>query len=48
MLEYLDQLDKQLLLFWDTIVFTISQKLTWVPFYISIIYVVITHWKKQL
>ncbi len=55
MLEFLDQIDKQLLLalnnsyptFLNTIMFTISGKLIWIPFYATILYLSIVHWKKE-
>ncbi len=55
MIEFLDQIDKSLLLalnnsypeFWNTIMFAISGKLIWIPFYISILYLSIYYWKKE-
>ncbi len=55
MIEFLDQIDKELLLalnnsyptFWNVIMFTISGKLIWIPFYATILYLSIYHWKKQ-
>lgn len=55
MIEYLDHLDKQLLLamnndysnFWDGIMFGFSEKLTWIPLYIAIIFVMVRVWKKE-
>jgi len=51
----LDSIDKQWLLalnndyptFWDGLMYGISEKLTWVPFYLSLIFVIIKFWKKQ-
>ena len=55
MIEILDNLDKQWLLalnndysvFWDGIMFAFSEKITWIPLYISMIYVIYRRWKKE-
>lgn len=55
MIEFLDNIDKQWLLalnndysnFWDGIMYTYSEKLPWVPLYLSMIYVVIKQWGKD-
>ena len=55
MIEILDNLDKQWLLalnndysvFWDGIMFAFSEKITWIPLYISMIYVIYRCWKKE-
>ena len=54
-LQTLDTLDKQWLLalnndypgFWDGLMYGISDKLTWIPFYIALIYILIKSLKKQ-
>ncbi|MGC3979463.1 MAG: phosphatase PAP2 family protein [Paludibacteraceae bacterium] len=54
-IHYLDSIDKQLLLalnndyalFWDNLMLLITAKLVWIPFYASILYVVIKNWKKE-
>lgn len=55
MLEFLDNIDKQWLLalnndyadFWDGLMFGFSEKLTWVPLYLSLIFVIFKKWKQQ-
>lgn len=55
MLEVLDNIDKQWLLalnndyadFWDGLIFGFSEKLTWVPLYLSLIYIIFKKWKNQ-
>ncbi len=55
MIEYLDALDKQLLLalnndysnFWDGVMFIFSGKLTWIPLYLSMIFLLIKNRKKE-
>ncbi|MFV0472162.1 MAG: phosphatase PAP2 family protein [Paludibacteraceae bacterium] len=54
-IHYFDAIDRQWLLalnndypaFWDNIMWSISSKLIWIPFYLSILYVVVKHWKKE-
>jgi len=54
-LQTLDTLDKQWLLalnndypaFWDGLMYGISNKLTWIPFYIALIFILIKSLKKQ-
>lgn len=54
-IHYLDSIDKQWLLalnndyptFWDNIMWYVSAKNTWIPFYAVLVYVFIRHWKKQ-
>jgi len=54
-IQTLDSIDKQWLLalnndyssFWDTLMFLISAKLTWIPFYAAMLFVVIKHWRKE-
>ncbi|NLI72470.1 MAG: phosphatase PAP2 family protein [Bacteroidales bacterium] len=55
MLEVLENIDKQWLLalnndytdFWDGLMFGYSAKLTWVPLYLSMIYVIFKKWGNQ-
>ena len=55
MIEFLDNLDKQWLLalnndysaFWDGLIVTYSEKITWIPLYIAMIFVIIRYWKKE-
>ena len=55
MIEILDSLDRQWLLalnndysaFWDGIMVAFSEKITWIPLYIAMIYVIFRHWKKE-
>ncbi len=55
MIEFIDNLDKQWLLalnndysaFWDGIMVAFSEKITWFPLYLSIIYIIIRKWKKE-
>lgn len=55
MLEFLDNIDKQWLLalnndyaaFWDGLMFGFSEKLTWAPLYLSLIFVIFKKWKHQ-
>ena len=55
LIHFLDSIDRQLLLalnndysnFWDNIMWLISAKKVWIPFYAAILYVVIRHWKKD-
>lgn len=54
-IHYLDSIDKQWLLalnndyppFWDSVMWIISEKITWIPFYAALFYVLIRNWKKQ-
>ena len=54
-IQTLDSIDKQWLLalnndyssFLDTLMFLISAKLTWIPFYAAMLFVVIKHWRKE-
>ena len=56
MLEYLKQIDQELLLlingchspFFDNLMWLISAKLTWVPFYASILYILIKNFNLKL
>lgn len=53
MLDFLDNIDKQWLLalnndyaaFWDGLMYGFSEKLTWVPLYLSLIFVIFKKWK---
>lgn len=55
MIEILDSIDKQWLLalnndyapFWDGIMVGVSEKLPWVPLYLSLIYIIFRKWKHQ-
>ena len=55
MIEFLNSLDTQLFLFlngihsafFDSFMFTFSDKWIWVPFYVSILYLFIRYWKKE-
>lgn len=55
MLETLNQWDKEIFLllngihnsFWDFIMYWVSEKLTWVPVYLVILYLVIRHFRKE-
>lgn len=53
MIEFLDHIDKQLLLalnndyapFWDGLMYGFSARITWVPLYLSLLYVIFKRWK---
>lgn len=55
MIEILDHIDRQLLLalnndyppFWDGIMMGFTEKLTWIPLYLSIIYIIFKKWKNR-
>lgn len=55
MLDLLDNIDKQWLLalnndyaaFWDGLMYGFSEKLTWVPLYLSLIFVIFKKWKHK-
>ncbi len=55
MIEFLDNIDKELLLalnndysdFWDGFMYTFSQRLPWIPLYLSMIYVLVRQWGKK-
>ena len=55
MLDFLDNIDKQWLLalnndyaaFWDGLMYGFSEKLTWVPLYLSLIFVIFKKWKHK-
>lgn len=55
MIDFLEQIDKHWLLalnndysdFWDYFMYSFSGKTTWIPLYLSIIFVVIQQWKKS-
>lgn len=55
MIEFLDSIDKQWFLalnndyphFWDGLMYGFSEKLTWAPLYLSLIFVVFKKWKHQ-
>ena len=55
MIEFLKSIDTQLFLFlnginsvfFDNFMFVFSYKWTWIPFYLSILYVFIRYWKKE-
>jgi undecaprenyl-diphosphatase len=54
-IHYLDSIDKQWLLalnndyppFWDSVMWIISGKITWIPFYVALLYALIRNWGKQ-
>lgn len=33
--------------FFDTFMYAVSAKFTWIPFYLSVLYVLVKHWKKE-
>ncbi|MFV0390373.1 MAG: phosphatase PAP2 family protein [Paludibacteraceae bacterium] len=55
MIEILDHIDKQWLLalnndyptFWDGLMMGFTEKLTWIPLYLSIIFILFKKWKNQ-
>ncbi len=55
MIEFLDNIDKQWLLalnndysnFWDGIMVGYSEKITWIPLYLSFLYLIFKKWKHQ-
>ncbi len=55
MIEFLDTIDKQWLLalnndypaFWDGLMVGFSEKVTWIPLYLSLLFVIFKKWKHQ-
>ena len=55
MIEFLDTIDKQWLLalnndypaFWDGLMVGFSEKVTWIPLYLSLLFVIFKRWKHQ-
>src|ERR1035437_9403817 len=55
LMEIIKQLDTNLFLtingfhspFFDQFMFAVSYKLTWIPLYASVLYVLIKHWKRE-